>query len=72
MATKTTCTSGQTQRTLEVVYEQEGKKVPCKLNYTKDEQTSSPFSAQAQEGFCEEKLDFMKQKLASSGWTCAE
>lgn len=66
------CKSGTTVRKVDIVYETEGKKVPCSVKYTKEDGIDKIlFSAKAEEGYCEKKSEAFQQKLKTMGWDCA-
>ena len=56
------------------IYTEPGVTVPCEVHYFKD--TEAPgdsevlWSAQAQEGFCEQKATEFVAKLEGWGWDC--
>ena len=72
LASTTTCTSGSQERVISVVYLVEGQKVPCEVQYTKNGVTETPWSAQNEEGYCEEKAKELVEKQISWGWDCTE
>jgi hypothetical protein len=62
-------------RTIEVVYENPNAKVPCKVDYTKNDggTAGTPealWTAANLEGYCEEKAAFFADKLKGNGWDC--
>lgn len=66
-----TCTSGQLQRTVEVVYETPGKRVPCDVRYVKSSgEARSLWRAEHEEGYCERQAVSLIQKLSNAGWSC--
>lgn len=66
------CKNGNTVRKVEVVYETEGKKVPCSVKYTKEDGSEKTlFTAKGEEGFCEKKSTEFMEKIKSMGWECA-
>ena len=66
-----TCTSGQLQRTVEVVYETPGKRVPCDVRYAKSSgEARSLWRAEHEEGYCERQAVSLIQKLSNAGWSC--
>jgi len=72
-ATDYSCTMAKAKRTVSVVYEKEGTKVPCKVNYVRDAESGESktlYNAAAKEGYCEEKASEFVEKLKSSGWSC--
>ena len=69
----TECTLGDLTRRV-VIMSEPGVSVPCEVHYYKD--TEAPgesqvlWSAQAQEGFCEEKAAGFVAQLEGWGWNC--
>lgn len=66
---KTTCSSGEQTRIIEVIYTGEGV-VPCEVKYTKAEGTKTLWSASNRAGFCEQKADDFIEKQRGWGWEC--
>ena len=72
-AGKYQCTHGDLVRRVEI-YTDPGVTVPCEVHYFKD--TEAPgesevlWSAQAQEGYCEQKATEFVAKLEGWGWAC--
>jgi hypothetical protein len=64
------CKHGDKERVISVVYEKEGQPVPCKVVYTKDTGVETPWNAQNQAGYCEEKAAAFVEKQRTWGWTC--
>jgi hypothetical protein len=67
------CMNGQLQRNISVLHEIEGQEVPCAVKYEKPSEggtTEFPWRADNQEGYCEEKADYLAARLASFGWEC--
>ncbi len=64
------CKHGDKERVISVVYEKEGQPVPCKVVYIKDTGTETPWNAQNQAGYCEEKAAAFVEKQRGWGWTC--
>jgi hypothetical protein len=68
------CNSGSVERQVALVYTAENSKLPCKVTYTK--KTEEPgkvedlWSAEHQEGFCEEKMNSLVSKLEGMGFSC--
>ncbi len=67
-----TCTHGNQERQISVVYANEGQAVPCEVTYTKLSGTESLWQAQNQEGYCEEKAAAFVEKQRAWGWDCAK
>ena len=72
LASSTTCTLDSQERVISVVYLVEGQKVPCEVEYKKNGATETPWSAQNEEGYCEEKAKELVEKQLSWGWDCKE
>ncbi len=64
------CKHGNQERTISIVYETEGQAVPCKVIYTKDTGTETPWNAENLAGYCEEKAAAFVEKQRAWGWTC--
>ena len=73
-ARATTCTSGTSQRRVEVVFSEGETKLPCKVNYYKDTEEAGKettlWTAQNDTSFCETKASELVEKLSGSGWNC--
>jgi len=68
---KTQCKSGSIERSVEIVFEDSTKKVPCQVKYTKEGGVEKIlYSAQNKEGYCEEKAVEFVGKLTESGFSC--
>lgn len=67
------CENGGNERIIRVQYETEGSAVPCMVVYDKITEggTEYPWNAKGQAGYCEEKADYLKERLEGFGWTCA-
>ena len=72
LASTITCTSGSQERVISVVYLDEGQKVPCEVQYTKNGETETPWSARNEEGYCEAKAQELVEKQIGWGWNCTE
>ena len=66
---KTVCSHGNQMRVIEVVYTSEDN-VPCEVRYSKEEGTTTPWSANNLAGFCEEKAAAFVAKQQGWGWSC--
>jgi len=66
---KTVCSHGNQTRVIEVVYTSEDT-VPCEVRYSKEEGTTTPWSANNLAGFCEEKAAAFVEKQQGWGWSC--
>lgn len=68
------CSLNGLVRRVEIAYEAAPAKVPCAVYYYKDneapDESSTLWSAQNMEGYCEEKAGEFVQKLQSWGWSC--
>ncbi len=68
------CTHGDLVRRVEI-YTEPGVTVPCEVHYFKD--TEAPgesevlWSAQSQEGYCEQQASEFVAKLEGWGWNCS-
>ncbi len=71
-ADATVCKNGKSERKVEVVAKESGKKVPCEVTYTKEGETEGKilWSATNDEGYCEAKAKEFEQKLGTLGWQC--
>ncbi|MEJ2094503.1 MAG: hypothetical protein P8X93_04900 [Gammaproteobacteria bacterium] len=65
------CTHGDSQRTIEVVYLSSGT-APCEVRYTKNGFTEVLWSAEVEEGYCDEKAGDFVEKQRGWGWECGE
>lgn len=64
------CSSGQNERVISVVYQDQGEKVPCEVQYQKDDTTETLWDAKSEVGYCEEKAQAFVQKQLDWGWQC--
>lgn len=65
-----TCKQGSKERTVEIVYANKDGRAPCDVNYTKDGETKSLWSAKVDTKFCEDKAKEFVDKLNSLGLEC--
>lgn len=65
------CTKANQERVISVVYEDQVTKLPCKVNYQKEGQTKTLWSAKNKAGYCEKKAESFVQKQKGWGWNCA-
>jgi hypothetical protein len=67
-----TCTQGSAKRYISVAHE-EGQELPCQVKYDKPDQASVeyPWNADSTPGYCEEKAEYLANRLESFGWQCA-
>lgn len=66
---KTVCSHGNQTRVIEVVYTSEDN-VPCEVRYSKEEGSTTPWSANNLAGFCEDKATSFVEKQKAWGWSC--
>lgn len=74
LANPWSCTHNNLLRTVSIEYADSGA-LPCYVNYTKETEgveTQSLWSAESQEGYCEEKAEGFVAKLTSWGWDCTK
>ena len=64
------CTSGQKERVISVVYQDQEKKAPCEVRYQKDGTTETLWDAKSEVGYCEEKAKAFVEKQREWGWRC--
>ncbi len=69
---ETKCTSGSSERKIEVTTG-EGGKPPCEVKYTKEGETEGKtlWNAANDGGFCLTKAQGLVEKLTGTGWKCA-
>lgn len=67
---KTICKNGSVERHIEVVATDAEKGAPCEVQYTRDGETKTLWTAQNDANFCKEKAAGLAQKLKDSGWNC--
>ncbi len=68
-AESTTCTFGEKQRKIEVVYP-ENSDVACEVQYTKDGNMTVLWSARAEQDYCAPKATAFIEKQQGWGWQC--
>jgi len=66
-----TCTQGDQERIITIVYQDQAAKVPCEVRYQKGDVTETLWSAQNEAGYCEEKAEAFVEKQRGWGWDCA-
>ncbi len=73
-ATEFECRANGEVRIISVEYEHKGWAVPCRVRYEKPAQnvTEYPWRADATPGFCEDRTEFLANKLETLGWQCTE
>ena len=67
-----TCQQGSITRIIAVEHEPD-QPLPCSVRYEKPDEgnaVSFPWHAKTTAGFCEEKADYLAEKLSLSGWAC--
>lgn len=68
------CTMKELSRRIEVDYLDPPSRIPCAVNYYKDTeapgQRETPWKAEKQEGYCEDKANDFIEKLSNWGWSC--
>lgn len=67
------CTRGELSRSVEVVYSDPGRAIPCEVLYDKPTEGSqtTPWRASSEAGYCEAKARELVETLESLGWDCA-
>ncbi|WP_075185291.1 hypothetical protein [Teredinibacter haidensis] len=74
-AHKYSCSQQGLIRRIEINYSSDAMKVPCDVNYYKDNEAPNEvntlWSAQNLEGYCEQKAEEFVGKLQSWGWSCS-
>ena len=65
-----TCTQGDQERIITIVYQDQAAKVPCEVQYQKGDVTETLWNAQNQVGYCEEKVEAFLEKQRGWGWDC--
>jgi len=68
-AESTTCTFGEKQRKIEVVYPENSDAV-CEVQYTKDGNIKVLWSARADRSYCTPKAATFIEKQRGWGWQC--
>ncbi len=68
----TSCTHGDLERAVSVVYTEPGQPVPCEVVYEKPSEggLSTPWRAQNEAGYCETQAQSLVEKLQGFGWDC--
>jgi hypothetical protein len=67
-----TCQQGAVTRVITVEHEP-NQPLPCSVRYEKPDEGNTvtfPWHANTTSGFCEEKADYLAEKLSSNGWLC--
>jgi hypothetical protein len=67
-----TCTHGDKTRVISVVYLEPGSKVPCEVQYQKNQVSKVLWSATNSGGYCEKKAAQFVAKQINWGWQCEE
>jgi hypothetical protein len=66
-----TCTQGDQERIITIVYQDQAAKVPCEVQYQKNGVTETLWNAQNEVGYCESKAQEFVEKQSGWGWDCA-
>ena len=68
------CTQGELNRTVEIVYAEPGQPVPCEVIYAKPAAGTIELLWQAmnEAGYCEQQAADLIEKLEGSGWHCSK
>lgn len=64
------CTSGDSERVIEVVYNNPDQTLPCEVRYHKDGAEETLWRAQNEEGFCEQQAQEFAADQQQWGWEC--
>ncbi|MCB1693670.1 MAG: hypothetical protein KDI19_12960 [Pseudomonadales bacterium] len=66
------CRNGSAERMISVEHEIEGQDLPCVVKYDKKDtgDVLFPWNAANTPGFCEEKAEYLADRLGKFGWTC--
>jgi len=74
MAEQFVCHKEEMTRRIEIHYLLANSQLPCEVNYYKDsgvlEEMEVLWRAEATEGFCEQNVDALLERLAGWGWQC--
>jgi hypothetical protein len=70
-AVKYTCTMGNVERIIEVIYTSSDKPVPCSVSYTKDGATQTLWNYENTEGQCETKAAEFAEQQSGWGFNCS-
>ena len=71
-ASRFVCTSGDSERVIEVVYRNPDQSLPCEVRYHKDGAEETLWRAQNEEGFCEQQAQEFAADQQQWGWECDE
>ena len=71
-ASRFVCTSGDSERVIEVVYNNPDQSLPCEVRYHKDGAEETLWRAQNEEGFCEQQAQEFAADQQQWGWECDE
>jgi hypothetical protein len=68
------CRQGELIRSIEIVYAEPGKAVPCEVMYNKPAEGTIEMLWQAlnEAGYCEARVAEFTSKLESMGWQCSK
>lgn len=64
------CQDGSRERRINVLYERDGRSVPCEVHYVTDWGDTQLWQAQQQRGYCEAKAVSLIRRLSERGWAC--
>ncbi|MDQ2075511.1 hypothetical protein [Marinimicrobium sp. ABcell2] len=64
------CTSGDSERVIEVVYRNPERTLPCEVRYHKDGESETLWRAQNEPGFCESQAERFASDQEQWGWEC--
>jgi hypothetical protein len=64
------CTSGDSERVIEVVYRNPERTLPCEVRYHKDGESETLWRAQNEAGFCERQAEEFATDQEQWGWEC--
>lgn len=64
------CAFGPQERIISVVYLQEGEALPCEVQYTKEGETETLWSATNEENYCEQQAQQFVEQHRDWGWRC--
>lgn len=64
------CAFGPQERIISVVYLQEGELLPCEVQYTKEGETETLWSATNEENYCEQQAQDFVEQHRDWGWRC--
>lgn len=65
-----TCTDGEKERVIAVVYDNQANKLPCEVQYYKDAGAMKVWRSTSVAGYCEEKAQTLVKQQLDFGWHC--